>query len=208
MKEVCCIVKSQHAASGWFNIIKALAAQDIICMEIIFKQPSEVPGGLMAEFYAEHADRPYFARLIESVSGPLVFIAACTEDLSTARLAIGPADPMEARASVPCSIRAAFGTQLPHNAVHLSDSAAAADRELSLLRAHGMLSKRVHVPIDGGQDEHEVFDDALRQVLLAENEEHMRLLPVHGSDDMSEEGRLPPVHERKAQACLPPVFLV
>ena len=138
--EVCCVVKS-HAVKSWSKIVLALHAAGVQSQEMLVKQPHEIPAGLMAAFYAEHEGRPYYERLVRSVSGPLVFIAARTKDLPAARLAIGPTDPEQARESMPESIRAVFGTELPHNAVHLSDGAESAARELALLRKHGMLSK-------------------------------------------------------------------
>ena len=154
MENVCVIIKSECASqSSWFKIVQALHARGIFCVEILVKQPSEVPEELLPEFYAEHAAQPFFARLLDSVSGNLVFIAAQTKDLAAARLALGPTDPVQARATMPNSIRAVFATQLPHNAVHLSDSTASAARELALLRHYGMMSNLPTAALDAEEDD-------------------------------------------------------
>jgi nucleoside-diphosphate kinase len=134
MADMCCVVVKSHAVEARREILAALQEAGIACVEIACVD--QVPGDLMAAFYAEHVDRPYYERLLASVSGPLVFAVARTDDIGAARRVLGPTDPAAARETAPQSIRARFGTVLPHNAVHLSDSRESAARELALLRAH------------------------------------------------------------------------
>jgi nucleoside-diphosphate kinase len=135
-KQVCCVIKSRAVEARW-EILSALEQAGVTCVQVVVVE--RAPAGLMPVFYAEHLGRPYCARLLESVSGPLVFVAGHARDVCAARLALGPTDPAQARETAPGSIRARFGTALPHNAVHMSDSAESGARELALLCARGVL---------------------------------------------------------------------
>ena len=137
LRQVCCIVKS-HAFEAQDDVLTALRqvfVNGYLQMSIVHT----VPPDLMPAFYAEHVGRAYYGRLLESVSGPLVFVLALTDDIAAARQALGPTDPEQARRVAPQSVRARFGTVLPHNAVHMSDSAESGAREIALLRAHGVM---------------------------------------------------------------------
>ena len=85
------------------------------------------------EFYAEHTDKPFFEALVQFMcSGPLVALALYK---STAimdwRALAGPTNSLTAKEAAPGSLRAQFGTDGTRNAVHGSDSTAAAARELA-----------------------------------------------------------------------------
>ncbi len=83
------------------------------------------------EFYAEHKERPFFGELVDFMtSGPVLLMALSGENaVLKNREIMGATDPKKA---VPGTIRAQFGDSMGENAVHGSDSAASADRELSL----------------------------------------------------------------------------
>jgi len=83
------------------------------------------------EFYAEHKERPFFGELVEFMtSGPVLLMALTGEGaVLKNRDIMGATDPKKA---APGTIRAEFGDNVGENAVHGSDSAASADRELAL----------------------------------------------------------------------------
>lgn len=83
------------------------------------------------QFYAEHKERPFFGELVSFMtSGPVVLMALKGENAVTRnREIMGATDPKKA---APGTIRALFGDNVGENAVHGSDSAASADRELKI----------------------------------------------------------------------------
>ena len=82
--------------------------------------------------YAEHAERPFFAGLVEFIGRSPAFVAVVEGPLDTWRIVrqmMGPTNPAEAP---PGTIRGDFGTELSENLIHGSDSAEAAAREIAL----------------------------------------------------------------------------
>lgn len=117
------------------------------------------------EFYAEHAGREFFDGLCAFMtSGSVVALELVGDNaISRARTLIGPTDSAQARREAKTSIRARFGTDNRRNAVHGSDSAASAARELqfffgakrgnptSTLSSESVLCLiKPHVLMDGG----------------------------------------------------------
>lgn len=140
------------------NMTLALAKPDVSDR---FKQVESVPGfqqfkvvrrvqiqltRAQAElFYEEHKDAKHFAGLVDfMVSGPVIaywLTKAQTGDSQTPpafrmwRELCGPTNPADAKAALSngdTTIRGIFGTSLPRNAVHGSDSVESATRELNL----------------------------------------------------------------------------
>lgn len=85
-------------------------------------------------FYAEHKERPFFGELVSFMtSGPVLLMALKGENaVAKNRELMGATDPKKAE---PGTIRALFGDNVGENAVHGSDSAASADRELKIFFA-------------------------------------------------------------------------
>lgn len=81
-------------------------------------------------FYAEHEGRPFFADLVSFMtSGPVVVQVLEGENaVGTNRDLMGATNPKEAAAG---TIRADFAEAIDANAVHGSDSAASAAREIA-----------------------------------------------------------------------------
>ncbi|WP_372739591.1 nucleoside-diphosphate kinase [Neptunomonas sp.] len=81
-------------------------------------------------FYAEHKERPFFADLVSfMISGPVVVQVLEGENAILAnRDLMGATNPKEAAAG---TIRADFAESIDANAVHGSDSAASAAREIA-----------------------------------------------------------------------------
>lgn len=87
---------------------------------------SEKAGG----FYAEHSERPFFADLVEFMtSGPVVVQVLEGENaIAHHREIMGATDPAEAADD---TIRKDFASSKSRNAVHGSDSAESAAREIA-----------------------------------------------------------------------------
>jgi len=81
-------------------------------------------------FYAEHAERPFFKDLVGFMtSGPVVVQVLEGENaIAKNRELMGATNPKEADAG---TIRADFAESIDANAVHGSDSAASAEREIA-----------------------------------------------------------------------------
>lgn len=83
------------------------------------------------EFYAEHKARPFFGELVDFMtSGPVMLMALSGDGaILKNREIMGATDPKKA---APGTIRAKHGDNMGENAVHGSDSAESAARELAL----------------------------------------------------------------------------
>lgn len=83
------------------------------------------------EFYAVHKSKPFFNDMVAFIcSGPAIILALGKEGaVADWRKLIGATDPQKAEAG---TIRNLFGTSIERNAVHGSDSAENAEKELSM----------------------------------------------------------------------------
>lgn len=81
-------------------------------------------------FYAEHKERPFFNDLVAFMTSGPVFIQALQGEgaILKNRELMGATNPKEADAG---TIRADFASSIDANAVHGSDSAASAEREIA-----------------------------------------------------------------------------
>lgn len=93
---------------------------------------------ILKTWYAHHADKPFFPSLMaDMMATPVVAIVLSGEDAIQKVFDIcGVTDPAEA---APGTIRKDFGVDKPHNVVHRSDSAEAAQKEIGLLFKSGEL---------------------------------------------------------------------
>jgi len=125
-----------------FSIIKPNAVKKNAIGAIINKLESaglkvaaakliNIEKGKCEEFYAEHKERPFFGELVDFMtSGPVMVMALQGEGaVAKNREIMGATNPSEAASG---TIRAEFGDNVGENAIHGSDSAASAERELSL----------------------------------------------------------------------------
>ena len=85
---------------------------------------------IAAQFYAEHEGKPFYEGLVNLMSsGPIVVQVLEKENaIADYRALMGFTDPQKAEQG---TIRARFGSELPCNAVHGSDSVESANREIS-----------------------------------------------------------------------------
>lgn len=83
------------------------------------------------EHYKEHAERPFFASLIEYVtSGPSVsLIVEGKNSIAIMRAVNGATNPVDA---LPGTIRGDFAIETGRNVVHASDSTESAQREIAI----------------------------------------------------------------------------
>lgn len=86
---------------------------------------------LAERHYAIHAGKPFFEDLIDYIiSTPIVAIIFDGEGVvETIRRVMGATDPAKAESG---TIRRDFGSDIQHNAVHSSDSAETAQKEVKL----------------------------------------------------------------------------
>jgi len=103
----------------------------------MIKLDDEKAGG----FYAEHKERPFFKDLVSFMtSGPVVVQVLEGENAIAAnRELMGATNPKEAAAG---TIRADFAESIDANAVHGSDSAASAEREIAYFFAADEICSR------------------------------------------------------------------
>ena len=99
-------------------------------MEIVAAKMMRLPKEKAEGFYIEHKDRPFFDGLIRFMtSGPLLLMALRGENaVQRNREIMGATDPAKA---APGTLRKDFADSIEANAVHGSDSAASAQRELA-----------------------------------------------------------------------------
>jgi nucleoside-diphosphate kinase len=91
----------------------------------------QVDRDLAERHYAEHAEKPFFAELVEFItSAPTLALAVEGEGaIATVRTTMGTTNPADA---APGTIRGDFALSMPDNLVHGSDSPESAERELAL----------------------------------------------------------------------------
>ncbi|MDC0367104.1 nucleoside-diphosphate kinase [bacterium] len=134
---VCLIIKP-HAFKEMPDIMTMLRAIGVMPLEMRMTKGTRA---FFEAFYKEHAGQDFLPRLLDSMTtGPCWFVCATVQNIAEVREAIGPTDPEAAVESQPTSIRAKFGTKLPFNALHMSDSSTSAQRELQLCVAHKVLT--------------------------------------------------------------------
>ncbi|HZJ95585.1 MAG TPA: nucleoside-diphosphate kinase [Thiopseudomonas sp.] len=93
-------------------------------------------------FYAEHKERPFFKDLVSFMtSGPVIVQVLEGENaIARNRELMGATNPQEAEAG---TIRADFAVSIDENAVHGSDSEAAAAREIAYFFAATEVCDRI-----------------------------------------------------------------
>ncbi len=91
----------------------------------------QVSEELASQHYALHAEKPFFAGLIEFIcSAPVVILMLeAPNAVQLVRNMVGATNPVEAAAG---SIRADFGTNIGRNLVHASDGVETAASEIAM----------------------------------------------------------------------------
>ncbi len=133
------IIKPDAVAKNAIGDIAARfekAGLNIVAMKMMQLDDDKAGG-----FYAEHKERPFFKDLVSFMtSGPVVVQVLEGENaIITNRDLMGATNPKEAAAG---TIRADFAETIDANAVHGSDSAESAAREIAYFFADGELCPR------------------------------------------------------------------
>lgn len=112
------------------------AGLKIVAARMIHLSPLQAEG-----FYAEHRERPFFRDLVDfMISGPVVVQVLEGENaVAKNRELMGATNPKEA---APGTIRADFAETIDANAVHGSDSATSAAREVAYFFSEIEVSSR------------------------------------------------------------------
>jgi nucleoside-diphosphate kinase len=122
------MVKSHAVAEGNLGAIITMIEQSPLTL--VAMAEATLDRELAEEFYRQHEGRPYFERLVGSVtSGPVYTFVLRSEGNAVQewRDLLGPTDPTQAPET---TIRGRFGSELPFNAAHGADSEARAAHEL------------------------------------------------------------------------------
>jgi nucleoside diphosphate kinase len=117
-----------------------------------------------SEFYIEHSSKIFFPSLVAFMSsGPVVAMELAQENaIQVWRDTIGPTDTKKAREIQPDSIRALYGSDLQRNAVHGSDSARSAEREIRFF-----FNQSIVEPIPQNQTARDYLGSQVNPSLLA-----------------------------------------
>lgn len=100
-------------------------------LEIVEGRFFKIDAELAKRHYSEHAEKPFFADLVDFItSGPVLALAVRGPSaIGVVRTLMGPTNPVDAP---PGTIRGDLGVELTQNLVHGSDSIESAKRELDL----------------------------------------------------------------------------
>ena len=122
------IIKPDAVAKGVADQI--VARFEEAGLKVVASQQKQLTKEEAEGFYAEHSARGFFGDLVAfMISGPVVVQVLEGEDaIAKNRELMGATNPKEAAAG---TIRADFAESIDANAVHGSDSEAAAAREIS-----------------------------------------------------------------------------
>lgn len=139
VEQTLSIIKPDAVAknvTGQINARFEAAGLQIVAQKML-RLSDDVAGG----FYAEHKERPFYPDLVSFMtSGPVVVQVLEGEGaILKNRELMGATNPAEADAG---TIRADFANSIDANAVHGSDSAASAAREISYFFAASDLCSR------------------------------------------------------------------
>jgi nucleoside-diphosphate kinase len=134
MNQKTVVMLKPDVATSWSQVHRILAMlprSSRICATRLYRFTKEE----LRAFYAEHVGKPYYeAHEQFMLSGPvLLFLLEGYYSVREVREMIGPTDPEKARVDAPNSVRAVFGTVLPRNAIHASDSVESAAHEAAVL---------------------------------------------------------------------------
>jgi len=97
---------------------------------------ARLPEDRAEAFYEEHRHRPFFGRLVEFMSsGPVcAMVLEGDRAIERCREIMGDTDPSKAAEG---TLRALYGDSVTENAVHGSDGAASAEREIPFYFSEG-----------------------------------------------------------------------
>ena len=100
-------------------------------LKILARKTLHMDKALAEKHYDIHRDKPFFSGLVAYMTSAPILAVVLEGEGAVARIrqAMGATDPAKAEAG---TIRADFGLDVTRNAVHGSDSAATAEKEIKL----------------------------------------------------------------------------
>jgi len=122
-----CVIKPDAVSRNRIGaIVKAFEDEKL---KVVSARMTLLERSRAEEFYAEHAGKDFFDRLIEFMtSGPVLALVLEGEDaVGRARKVMGATNPADA---APGTLRAMYGESVTKNAIHGSDSPRSAVREI------------------------------------------------------------------------------
>lgn len=144
MQQTFGLIKTHAVAHRWY-VIERIRRAGLTPRRVL---QCALPPGMAEHLYAAHRDRPYWPDLMRSVSGPVVRLVIEGENAVAAwRDLIGASDW---RNAAPGTIRHALANRegpMAENAVHGSDSVAAAQREIAIAFPPAGDSAAAQVPV-------------------------------------------------------------
>lgn len=128
MERTLSIIKPDTVQAGKIGQVAAMLEQ--AGLQIVQMRMESITAERAADFYREHQGRPYFDDLVGFMtSAPVVLQVLQAEGaILLNRRVMGATDPSQADTG---TIRAVHGTDIMRNAVHGSDSAQSAQREIA-----------------------------------------------------------------------------
>ncbi|KAJ3013715.1 Thioredoxin domain-containing protein 3 [Thoreauomyces humboldtii] len=109
----------------------------IVCRgyQVLKRETVQLTAEEAGDLYSHQKEHAFYQDAVAFMSsGPIVALVLKGSDVIAGwREMIGPLDPVAAKATLPMSVRALFGTDPVRNAVHGSDSAANSHREITQL---------------------------------------------------------------------------
>ena len=112
------------------NLIGKITAQlESTGLQIVAQKMLVLSLDQAKDFYAEHAERPFYDNLVAYMSSGSVSVQVLKGEnaISQNRKIMGATNPAEANEG---TIRKEFGLTIDHNSVHGSDSPESAEREI------------------------------------------------------------------------------
>ncbi len=128
IEETLVIIKPEGVKKGIVGeIISRFEKKGLRIKKLALKQ---IPVDLAKEHYAHQSDKPYFQGIIDAFTcGEVVLmILEGNEAIQVVRNLVGSTDPIKA---LPGTIRGDFGSVLPLNVIHASDSTESAQVEIA-----------------------------------------------------------------------------
>lgn len=130
MERTLALIKPRTAQDS-----KAVASiLDVLCTLFFVREVKvfQFTKATAAEFYKEHEGRSYYSRLVEFMSSAPCFAIILEGEgvIREYRRLMGNTDPSKAEYY---TLRGCWGTGIPDNAVHGSDSETSANREIRLV---------------------------------------------------------------------------
>jgi nucleoside-diphosphate kinase len=129
------IVKPDGVRGGGLMAVKLIAERGLVVATTRFGRLSLEDAG---HFYCMHREQKFFNGLLQQMtSGPILsMIIVGPHAVAKFREILGATDPTKADEF---SLRGLYGTEMPNNAFHGSDSVASAEREIDFMHKNGYL---------------------------------------------------------------------